>query len=176
MVKLNLTTSERISILRIVFSGVWIVDALFKYSPAFWKGQALLLFIKAKDAGNPSWLNPWFHFWYRLIGLNPEYFAILIIEIESVIALALLLGIARRLTYLLSIPFMFLIWGVGEAFGGPYVAGSTDINAGFIYVLVFIALYLCDIYQMPNWALDTFLNRRVKWWTNISGIGIKNGF
>ena len=37
--------------------------------------------------------------------------------------------------------FSLLVWSVGEAFGGPYAAGSTDIGTAIIYAFVFAALY-----------------------------------
>lgn len=164
--------SDRLSILRILFGLVWLIDAILKYEPSFWKGVSLLTFIRSRDAGEPHWLNIWFHFWYNLVALNPQLFAILIIIIESLIALSLVLGIARRLTYLLAMPFMFIIWAVGEAFGGPYVAGTTDINAGLIYVLLFYALYISDRFENPRWSLDSMINKQIKWWPKISQIGL----
>jgi uncharacterized membrane protein YphA (DoxX/SURF4 family) len=158
--------SKRIASLRILFGLVWIVDAAFKFEPAFYRG--LLTFIMSKDAGEPTWLNFWFHTWYRFIGLNPTFFAALIIIIEVAIALSLLLGIARRINYLLAAVFMFLVWGVGEAFGGPYVAGTTDINAGFIYVLLFLLLYVADGLVAPSWSLDPLIEKHISWWSKIA--------
>jgi len=164
----KISLSKRIASLRILFGLIWLVDAAFKFEPAFFKGQALLIFIRSKDAGEPSWLNPWFHLWYRIFGFNPEFFAIVILVIELLIALSLLFGIARRLNYALAVPFCFLIWGVGEAFGGPYVAGTTDINAGFIYVMVFLLLYVLDGLTRPSWSLDPLITKRFAWWAKIA--------
>jgi thiosulfate dehydrogenase (quinone) large subunit len=158
--------ANRVAGLRILFGLVWVVDASFKFEPAFYRG--LLTFVMSKDASEPSWLNPWFHLWYRVFGVGPEFFAIIILIIEVLIALSLLLGVARRLTYASAIPFCFLIWGVGEAFGGPYVAGTTDINAGFIYVIVFLTLYVLDGLAPPSWSLDPYLEKRFRWWSTIA--------
>jgi thiosulfate dehydrogenase [quinone] large subunit len=160
------TLAKRTASLRILFGIVWVVDAVLKFEPAFYRG--LLTFVMSKDAGEPGWLNPWFHAWYRIIGLNPTLFAIVIIIVEAFIALSLLFGIARRLNYIIAIPFMFLIWGVGEAFGGPYVAGSTDINAGFIYVIAFLFLYVMDGLTPPKWSLDPLITKRFAWWSVIA--------
>jgi thiosulfate dehydrogenase [quinone] large subunit len=166
--KSKLSLSKRIASLRILFGLVWVVDAIFKFEPAFYKGNSLSYFVLAKDSGEPSWLNPWFHFWFRIFGAHPELFAIVILVIESLIALSLVLGIARRLNYALSVPFCFLIWGIGEAFGGPYVAGTTDINAGFIYLIVFLLLYAFDGLAKPSWSLDPWLSAHIKWWSKIA--------
>jgi thiosulfate dehydrogenase [quinone] large subunit len=154
--------SKRIAAVRIGFGVIWAIDAVFKFEPVFYR--SLLSFIKAKDAGEPSWLNPWFNFWYRIIGSNQHLFAIIIIIVEVLISLSLVLGIARRLNYALAALFSFLIWGVGEAFGGPYVTGSTDVNAGIIYVLVFVLLYFVDGAILPSWSLDTNISKRIPWW------------
>jgi uncharacterized membrane protein YphA (DoxX/SURF4 family) len=158
----GLSLSKRIASLRILFGLIWAVDAAFKFEPAFYRG--LLAFVMSKDAGEPAWLNFWFHTWYRVFGAEPLFFALLVLIIEVLIAFSLLFGIARRLNYVLAIPFCFLIWGVGEAFGGPYVPGTTDINAGFIYVVVFLLLYVVDGLVPPSWSLDPLLERRFAWW------------
>lgn len=164
----KVSLSKRIASLRILFGLVWVVDAIFKFEPAFYRGNALSTFVVSKDTGEPSWLNPWFHFWFRLFGAHPEFFAIIILIIEVLIALSLVLGVARRITYAFAVPFCFLIWGVGEAFGGPYVAGTTDINAGFIYLIVFLLLYAADGLTRPSWSLDNLLVSRFKWWSKIA--------
>jgi uncharacterized membrane protein YphA (DoxX/SURF4 family) len=158
--------AKRVAGLRILFGLVWAVDAAFKFEPAFYHG--LLTFIQAKDAGEPGWLNFWFHSWYRIIGLNPGFFTVVIIVFEVLIAMSLLFGVARRLTYALAIPFCFVIWGVGEAFGGPYVAGTTDINAGLIYVVVFLLLYAADGLSPPAWSLDPLITKRLPWWSKLA--------
>ena len=162
----SLSLSKKVAILRIGFGIIWAIDAAFKFEPAFYRG--LSTFLMSKDAGEPSWLNPWFHAWYKIIGVNPTLFAVIILIIEVLLALSLLLGVARRLSYALAIPFCFLIWGVGEAFGGPYVAGTTDINAGFIYVVVFILLYVLDGLTPPSWSLDPIISKRLSWWKKIA--------
>jgi thiosulfate dehydrogenase [quinone] large subunit len=161
--------SRRTATLRIIFGMVWGVDAAFKFEPAFYNG--LLNFIKAKDAGEPAWLNPWFNTWYHIINVDQKFFAFFVLIVEVLIAVSLLLGIARRLNYILAGVFSFLIWGVGEAFGGPYVAGTTDINAGFIYVIVFMLLYVLEGIAPPALSLDPFIEKHISWWHRIANIG-----
>ncbi len=162
----KLTLSKRLAALRISFGLIWCVDAALKFQPAFYKG--LLNFLMSKDLGEPTWLNGWFHFWYKLVAVNPSLFAFLILILEVLIAVSLIFGIARRLIYLISIPFCLLIWAVGEAFGGPYVAGTTDINAGLIYVLVFLFLYTVEGLTIPAWSLDNLISKHISWWSKIA--------
>jgi uncharacterized membrane protein YphA (DoxX/SURF4 family) len=123
----NTHFSKRLAALRIGFGLVWAIDAAFKLESAFYNG--ILNKIKATDSGEPSWLNPWFHAWYRIIGSSPHTFAIIVIIIELLITVSLLFGVARRLNYALAALFSLLVWTVAEAFGGPYVSGSTSATA-----------------------------------------------
>jgi thiosulfate dehydrogenase [quinone] large subunit len=158
--------SRRIAAVRILFGLIWAVDAAFKFEPAFYNG--ILQTVKAADSGEPSWLNHWFNAWYRIIGSNPHLFAIIIIIVEVLTALSLLLGIARRLNYVLGAILSFLIWSAAEGFGGPYVSGSTDIGAGFIYVVVFLLLYAADGLVAPSWSLDPLIEKHISWWHAIA--------
>jgi uncharacterized membrane protein YphA (DoxX/SURF4 family) len=155
----NQVIAKRLAALRIGFGIIWLIDAAFKFEPAFYRG--ILGTIKSADGGEPAWLNPWFHAWYRIIGSNPHFFAVLLIIIESLIALSLLLGIARRITYLGGALLSFLIWAIGEGFGGPYVAGSTDIGAGIIYVFVFLLLYAVDSSFAPAWSIEPYIKSKL---------------
>lgn len=158
--------SKHIAVVRIAFGLIWGIDAVFKFEPAFYHN--FLTMIKMTDAGEPHWLNPWFHTWDRVIGYNPHFFAVFVLIIEVLISLSLVLGIARRLNYALAALFSFFIWGVGEAFGGPYVSGSTDVGASIIYVLLFILLYFVDGPIAPSWSIDTFISERISWWHKIA--------
>jgi uncharacterized membrane protein YphA (DoxX/SURF4 family) len=150
----TISTHKRIGQVRIAFGMVWLIDAVFKFEPAFTNG--FLSIVKGADAGEPKFLNPWFHFWYHLIGLNPKLFAILVLLIEVYLAVSLIAGITRRFTYLSGAILCLLIWAVGEGFGGPYVAGSTDIGAGIIYVFVFMMLFLTDTSKVAEYSLEPY--------------------
>ena len=130
--------------------------------------REFLTTIIAKDSGEPSWLNPWFHTWYPDHRFKSQLFAVIGIVIESLIALSLIVGAARRLNYFLAAIFSFLLWGVAEAFGGPYVSGTTDLNAGIIYVFVFIALYIGETVIPPSWSLDSLVAKKISWWPIIA--------
>lgn len=159
--------AKRIAAVRIGFGIIWAADLALKFQPAFYHG--VLDIIKSADAGEPAWLNPWFHSWYRFIGAAPGFFAVLVILLETAITLSLIFGIGRRINYIGGAIFSFLIWGVAQGFGGPYVAGSKDIGAGIIYVVVFTLLYFADYIVPPAWSLDSWLERRFPWWHHLSG-------
>ena len=146
---------------------MWAVDAAFKWEPAFKAG--FLDQIKAAADGQPQWLHGWFSFWVTLLSHNPHLFAAAVTVIETLIALALIFGVARRTTYLAAAVFSLLIWAIPEGFGGPYSATSTDIGTGIIYAVVFLSLYGLDrLAGAPRWSLDNRLARRCPWWTVIA--------
>jgi len=163
--------SKHIAAIRIGFGVIWIIDAAFKFESVFYRG--LLQYVKSKDSGEPKWLNPWFHTWYSIIGSNQHLFAVILIVAESLVAVSLLFGLARRSSYLLGGVMAFLIWGVGEAFGGPYVSGSTDVGAGIIYCFVFAMLFVADGVIQPSWALDNILSKKISWWSKIADFKFK---
>ena len=92
--------------------------------------------------GQPSFLHGWFHFWITLQSGSPSLWPDLTGVAETAIALVLLLGVARRPGYLVGAGYMLLVWAVGEALGGPYTSGATDIGTGIIYTLLFLALFV----------------------------------
>jgi uncharacterized membrane protein YphA (DoxX/SURF4 family) len=159
--------SKHVAILRISFGLMWLVNASFKWQSAFRSG--FLDQVKSAAEGQPGWLHDWFNFWIQFLSHNPHVFAVLIAIIETLIAIALIFGIARRTTYLLAIVFSLLIWGIAEGFGGPYSAASTDIGTGIIYAVVFFSLYGLERMAVPStWSMDTYIIKRLPWWAVIA--------
>jgi thiosulfate dehydrogenase (quinone) large subunit len=159
----EVTFAKHVATLRIIFGVMWAFDATFKWSPAFRNG--FLGHIQSAADGQPHWLGWWFHFWPHFLAHNPHLFAILIAVAESLIAFTLLIGLARRATYLAAAVFSLLIWAIPEGFGGPYTVTATDIGTGIIYAVVFFALYgLERLAVPPKWSADTYICKRVPWW------------
>jgi len=159
--------SKHVAVLRIAFGIMWGIDAAFKWQPAFKEG--FLDQIKSAADGQPSWLHGWFNFWAHFLSHNPHLFALLVTIIETLIALVLVLGVARRTAYLLAAIFSLMIWAIPEGFGGPYSATSTDIGTGIIYAVVFLSLYGLDrLAARSAWSLDNFIVKRLPWWSVLS--------
>lgn len=157
------TLAKHVAVFRIIFGVIWGIDAAFKWLPSFRSG--FLDQITSAAQGQPSWLSSWFHFWIRFLSHNPHLFAVGTAIIESLVAIALLLGFARRTTYLSAIVFSLVIWGVAEGFGGPYNSASTDIGTAVIYAVVFFALYgLERLAVPPKWTLDNYISKKIPWW------------
>jgi uncharacterized membrane protein YphA (DoxX/SURF4 family) len=161
------TLSKHVATFRIVFGVIWAIDAVFKWLPAFRNG--FYDQITSAAQGQPVWLNPWFHFWTSTLSHNPQLFAVIVAIIETLIALALILGFARRTTYTLAIIFSLCIWGIAEGFGGPYTTASTDIGTAIIYAVVFFSLYgLERLAEPPKWTVDNYISKRISWWKIIA--------
>ncbi len=133
-------SEKRFAYLRIAFGFVWAIDAWFKWQPAFLNGLSGMLSSMAD--GQPAWAKAWIELWVHIVNINPHLFAILVALIETYIALSLIFGFFTRITLIGSIIFSLLLWSIGEGFGGPYMAGSTDIGCAIIYAFVATALWI----------------------------------
>ncbi|MGA7173725.1 MAG: DoxX family protein [Candidatus Dormiibacterota bacterium] len=154
--------------LRIGFGVIWAVDAALKWSPAFRAGYLGYLTSAAK--GQPVWLHPWFNFWIRLQH-PPVVWAYVTATVETLIAAALILGFARKSTYLAAAVFSLLIWSTAEGFGGPYTAGATDVGTSIIYVVAFMGLLALNAYTGPSpFCVDRWLESRVSWWWRMAEV------
>ncbi len=134
-----MSTEKKFAFLRIAFGCVWAIDAWFKWQPAFLNGLSDML--TSMLAGQPGWVQAWINLWISIISINPHFFALIIALTETAIALSLIFGFLTHITLATSIVFSLLIWSVGEGFGGPYAAGSTDMGCAVIYAFVAAALW-----------------------------------
>jgi thiosulfate dehydrogenase (quinone) large subunit len=131
-----------IGLLRIGFGVVWGFDAWFKWQPDFTNNiTGYLTDAQARD-GQPALVKNWIGFWVNTVNVDPHLFAYVVAVAETLLAIALILGIFSNLTYVGGSLLALVIWSTAQSFGGPYAAGSTDIGAAIIYVLVFAGLFL----------------------------------
>ncbi len=153
--------------LRVTFGVIWGIDAVLKWLPGFRSGYMDTIMGQAQ--GQPGWLRPWFNFWINLQHPRVAFFAYLVAAVETLIAAALILGFARKLTYVASIGFSLLIWATAEGFGGPYTSGSADIGTALIYAVVFAGLLALSYYAGPaRFSVDYYLEQRYSWWWRLA--------
>ena len=159
---------RRVESLRIVFGAVWAIDAYLKWQPSFINSYADN--VKSAAVGQPDWLRPWFRLWRHLVAVDPRLLAHATAVIETVIALGLLLGVARRGVYLLGAVWSLAIWVIPEGFGGSFLAGATDVGTAIMYALVFAALYSLETLPAATgaWTLDRRLEQRISWWHKLA--------
>lgn len=127
-------------VLRIVFGLVWAIDAWFKWQPDF--AHNFTGYLTGAQQGQPLLVHHWIGFWIDVVKIDPTAFAYLVAIGETAVAVALILGAFTNLASLIGVALSLVIWSTAEGFGGPYQAGSTDIGAAIIYVLVFASLFL----------------------------------
>ena len=153
--------------LRIAFGVIWLIDATLKWLPGF--RSSYMSVIMGEAQGQPGWLRPWFDFWIRFQHPDAMFLAYLAAVIETLIAVALIIGFARKLTYLSAIAFSLLIWGTAEGFGGPYTSGASDIGTAIIYAVVFAGLLMLSYYGGPaRYSADYYLEKKISWWWRIA--------
>lgn len=146
------------AVLRIIFGAVWLVDASFKWSPAFLNNFTDYLTEGAQ--GQSALVQAWIYLWIHTVSVDPHLFAIIVAIAETAIALGLIFGALTELAIIGGIAMTLVIWSTAEGFGGPYIAGSTDIGAAIIYALLFIALWLGRCWR--HYSLDAaFLRRKL---------------
>jgi len=155
---------------RVLFGLIWLVDATLKWLPGFRNGYMETIMGQAQ--GQPQWLDPWFNFWINLQHPDPGFFAYLVAMLETIIAVALILGFARKLVYIGAITLSLLIWGTAEGrFGGPYTAGAADVGTAVVYALVFALLLTISYQGTPRLSVDYWLEQRISWWHWVAEVG-----
>ncbi len=152
---------------RILFGAIWAIDAFLKWLPGY--RHTYIANLRSAAQGQPSWLHGWFHFWINLQSSAPTLFATLTGLTETALAVSLLFGVARRAGYSLGAVYMLMVWAVGEGFGGPYVAGATDVGTGIVYSMLFLCLLVfAPPARRERLSLDRLLERRWAWWRHVA--------
>jgi thiosulfate dehydrogenase [quinone] large subunit len=158
---------RRVGMVRIAFGLVWAIAAWYKWQPAFRRGFANYFTRAAK--GQPAWVDSWAHFWRTVVVPHSAAFYAVTVGVETLIALSLILGIARRPLYLLGGLFSFMVWSTAESFGRFWSAGQTDLGTSIMYVFVFAALFVLDRAGGARaLALDGWIEQRLPWWRHIA--------
>ena len=155
------------SAVRAAFGVIWAIDAYLKWQPGF--ATHYVGYLQNAANGQPGWLHPWFAFWLTLVTSSTGFFVLATRIVETVIAVGLLFGLARKWVYVLGIIFSLLIWSTAEGFGGPYTAGATDIGTAPLYILVFLTLLIfAHVRGTTPYSLDYYLERRWPSWRSVA--------
>ena len=116
-------------------------------------------------------LHWWFNFWANLQHGEVMFFAYLVAAVETLIAVAVIAGFARKLTYISAAVFSLLIWATAEGFGGPYTSGSSDIGTGIIYAVFFLGLLALMAYAgTARYSVDYYLEQKISWWWKVAEV------
>jgi uncharacterized membrane protein YphA (DoxX/SURF4 family) len=156
-----------VALIRIIFGLIWAADAWLKWQPGFASGFRDSIVEGARH--QPAFLKPWFDFWIHVVSLNPVGLASLTAFLETLIAISLLFGLARRPMYIVGFVYSLLIWATAEGFGGPTATGATDLGTAITYAVVFALLFLVDdLAGRSPLAIDSWIEQRVPGWTRIA--------
>jgi uncharacterized membrane protein YphA (DoxX/SURF4 family) len=155
---------------RVTFGLIWLIDAVLKWLPGF--RSTYVAAITGVAQGQPGWLSWWFDFWVKLQTPRASFFAYLVAVLETLVAVAIITGFARKLTYISSAVLGVVIWAVAEGFGGPYMSGSSDIGTAIIYAVVSMGLLaLCYYAGTSRYSVDYYLEQRISWWWRVAEVG-----
>ncbi len=156
--------------LRVAFGIIWVVNAAFTWTSEF--ANHYVGYLHNAAQGQPAWSAFWFNTWIAVVTPHASLFIWLTRIIETLLAIALVLGIARKSLYIAGALFSLLVWSTAEGFGGPYAVGAANMGAGIVYVLVFIALLAINSRSGPSpYSLDHYIEKRVSWWHRIAESG-----
>ncbi|HJU26186.1 MAG TPA: multicopper oxidase domain-containing protein [Rhodanobacteraceae bacterium] len=173
--KLHLQTSElwppiASAALRVAFGIIWAVGAALTFSPDF--AVHYVGYLHNAAQGQPAWSAWWFNLWIAMVTPHVPLFVWLTRIIESLLALALLVGFARKTVYVLGALFSLLVWSTAEGFGGPYTVGATNMGAAITYVLIFIALIGINARGGRSpYSVDYFIEKRWPGWRRVAEWG-----
>ena len=151
-----MNSKKAFAFLRITFGALWAVDAYFKWSAVFMNG--LTGYLTSALTGQPPFVQDWINAWIGIVSPHQHFFAILVALVETLIAIGLLAGFFTRATIVLGSVFALLLWSLPEGFGGPYMAGATDVGASIIYIFVFAALWIGGSWQ--EYSIDGFFKQK----------------
>ncbi|MBQ4856047.1 multicopper oxidase domain-containing protein [Rhodanobacter sp. B2A1Ga4] len=153
--------------LRVAFGMIWAVSAALTWTADF--ASHYVGYLHNAATGQPAWSAWWFDMWIALVTPHVGLFVWATRIAETLLALALLLGFARKLTYIVGILFSLLIWSTAEGFGGPYSVGANNIGAAISYVLIFAALIVINLRAGPSpYSLDYLIERRWPGWRRVA--------
>jgi uncharacterized membrane protein YphA (DoxX/SURF4 family) len=147
------------AVVRILFGVLWACDASFKWQPGFIHGQTL-----HDELGKVADVNtPVIHQWLALANMvgmaNPPVTAVVIAIIETLAALALILGVLSNAAFIGSAILAFGIWSGAEAFHLPFHSGMTDLGPSVGYIFASLALFFAA--AGSTWSVDSWLRPRL---------------
>lgn len=153
--------------LRVAFGIIWAVGAALTWTDDF--ASHYVGYLQNAATGQPAWSAWWFQLWIGLVTPHAGFFVWATRIAETALALALLLGFARKVTYVVGILFSLLVWSTAEGFGGPYSVGANNIGAAISYVLIFAALIVINLRAGPSpYSLDYLIEGRWPGWRKFS--------
>lgn len=163
--------TRAIGALRILFGGIWAIDAILKWETGF--RTNFLGDLMSASVGQPRAVQAWIDLWVQLVKVNPAAFATLEALAESLLAVCLLAGAFTNVVSVGGIGLCLMIWSTAEGFGGPYGPQSTDVGAALVYALVFAALLFTGAGR--SLGVDRYLAPKLGRWSFLASGACSKG-
>src|SRR5512133_3452137 len=156
-----------VSAVRAAFGLIWAIDAFLTWRPEF--SAHHVGYLQNAMQGQPQWLLPWFNLWVQIVTPTAGLFIWLTRIIETLIAIGLLFGLARKWTFIIGGLFSLLLWSTAEGFGGPYTTGASNLGPALVYVLLFAALLLFErLVGRTPYSVDYYIEERFPRWQRVA--------
>jgi nitrite reductase (NO-forming) len=169
----QLRSLSAVTLFRIAFGIVWLLDGLMKFT--WLQSSDVIKLAQGAGQSQPTWLHPWYNFWIASVTSAPTAFLYSTGVFELALGVALIVGFLRKTAYLAGIMLSLMIWAIDEGFGGPYGPGSTDIGAAIMYVFVFVAIIIAErSVKHDKYSLDALIERKLNGWRHLSELYNEN--
>jgi thiosulfate dehydrogenase [quinone] large subunit len=146
------------AVVRIVYGVLWAIDAVFKWLPGWINGQTLGHELDESKVPTPV-LHNWVGLWHGAASMNPGAFAMFTAIVESLIAVALILGFLSNLTFIVTAVWSFGIWTSAEHMHMPFTTGMTDLGPSIGYIFAALALFFAA--AGATWSVDAVIRSRL---------------
>src|SRR6266571_1354181 len=124
--------------MRIAFGVIWLIDGVLEWQPADFHN--FLQLITAMSQGQPAPLGAVISAGQAVVAINPTLANGLLAALETAVGLSLITNMLSRWALGISVLLAALIWVFGQGLGMVFMAGSTDVQSGPLYVLVSLML------------------------------------
>src|SRR5947209_17064553 len=124
--------------IRIAFGVIWLIDGVLEWQPADFHN--FLQLITAMSQGQPAPLGAVISAGQAVVAINPTLANGLLAALETAVGLSLITNTLSRWALRISALLAALIWVFGQGLGMVFMAGSTDVQSGPLYVLASLML------------------------------------
>ncbi len=124
--------------------------------------------LEGASAGQPAYLSGWYSFWIAQVTAVPLLYYGLIVAVELLLAVSLILGIARKTAYIGGMIYSLMEWSTLKAFGGPISAGYTDAGQVIMAIIFLLFLALNAVHGSDPYTLDAHIERKFPGWRRIA--------
>lgn len=155
------------SALRVAIGLLWAVLAAQTWTHSF--VMHLHHYGEAAFQNLSGGLVPWFGTWVSLIAPAPDLFGGLARFFVTLIAVFLIIGFARKTTYIVGAIIALPLWTLMQGYSSAHTLGSINLGAALTYILIFISLILVERREGTTpYSVDYYLGHAWPGWRHVS--------